>query len=147
MLSDTGTAMRAICRSHERWRSTCKALEVGKHCAPALRVKSSAHKSSRQKCVQHPTEDLMPTFMISMNWTDQGIRTIKDAKKRLDAARDLAKKVGVEIKQVWLTNGESDLVSFVEAANGDNVAKFVLALGSYGNVHTRTNRARSEQEY
>ena len=89
----------------------------------------------------------MPTFMISMNWTDQGIRTIKDAKKRLDAARDLAKKVGVEIKQVWLTNGETDLVSFVEAANGDNVAKFVLALGSYGNVHTRTNRARSEQEY
>jgi uncharacterized protein with GYD domain len=48
----------------------------------------------------------------------------------LNAARELAKKVGVEIKQVWLTNGESDLVSFVEAANGDNVAKFVLALGS-----------------
>jgi len=89
----------------------------------------------------------MPTFMISMNWTDQGIRTIKDAQKRLNAARDLAKKVGVEIKQVWLTNGETDLVSFVEAANGDNVAKFVLALGSYGNVHTRSNRARSEQEY
>ena len=37
----------------------------------------------------------------------------KDAQKRLNAARDLAKKVGVEIKQVWLTNGESDLVSFV----------------------------------
>jgi len=49
----------------------------------------------------------MPTFMISMNWTDQGIRTIKDAQKRLNAARDLAKKVGVEIKQVWLTNGKT----------------------------------------
>jgi uncharacterized protein with GYD domain len=96
---------------------------------------------------KHPTEAPMPTFMVSMNWTDQGIRTIKDAKKRVKAARDLGKKFGVEIKQLWLTNGESDLVSFLEAASGDNVAKFALALGSYGNVHTRTVRAWSEAEY
>jgi uncharacterized protein with GYD domain len=89
----------------------------------------------------------MPTFMISMKWTDQGVRTIKDAKKRVNGARDLAKKVGVEIKQVWLTNGENDLVAFLESASGDNVAKFALTLGSYGNVHTRTARAWSEQEY
>ena len=89
----------------------------------------------------------MPTFMISMKWTDQGIRTIKDAKKRVTAARDLGKKVGVEIKQLWLTNGENDLVAFLESASGDNVAKFALTLGSYGNVHTRTARAWSEQEY
>jgi uncharacterized protein with GYD domain len=42
-----------------------------------------------------------------MKFTDQGSRTIKDAPKRASAARDLAKKVGVEIKQVWLTSGES----------------------------------------
>jgi uncharacterized protein with GYD domain len=89
----------------------------------------------------------MPTFMISVKWTDQGIRTVKDARKRMNAARDLAKKVGVEIKQIWLTNGETDLVSFVEAASGDNVAKFALTIGSYGNGHTRTVRAWSEQEY
>jgi uncharacterized protein with GYD domain len=89
----------------------------------------------------------MPTFMISMKFTDQGIRTIKEAPKRASAARDLAKKMGVEIKQVWLTSGESDLVAFVEAASGDNVTKFVLALGSRGNVHTRTARAWSQDEY
>jgi uncharacterized protein with GYD domain len=89
----------------------------------------------------------MPTFMISMKFTDQGSRTIKDAPKRASAARDLAKKVGVEIKQVWLTSGESDLVAFVEAASGDNVTKFALTLGSYGNVHTRTVRAWSQEEY
>ena len=53
----------------------------------------------------------MPTFMLSMNWTDQGIRGIKDAPKRAQAARDLAKKVGVEIKHLYLTSGDSDLVS------------------------------------
>ena len=89
----------------------------------------------------------MPTFMMSMNWTDQGIRSIKDAKKRVEAARDLAKKMKVEIKHVWLTTGDSDLVALLEAASGDNVAKFALTLGSYGNVHTRTARAWSEQEY
>ena len=56
----------------------------------------------------------MPTFMMSMNFTDQGIRGIKDAPKRAEAARDLAKKLGVEVKHLYLTSGESDLVVFVE---------------------------------
>ena len=89
----------------------------------------------------------MATFMVSMNWTDQGIRSIKDAPKRVKAARDLAKKVGVEIKQLYLTTGDSDLVAFLDAPSGDNVAKFSLALSSHGNVHTHTSRAWSEAEY
>ena len=32
----------------------------------------------------------MTTFMMTMKFTDQGIRTIKDAPKRMQAARDLA---------------------------------------------------------
>jgi uncharacterized protein with GYD domain len=43
-------------------------------------------------------EDLMPTFMMSLSWTDQGIRAVKDSPKRSEAAQELAKKVGVEIK-------------------------------------------------
>jgi uncharacterized protein with GYD domain len=89
----------------------------------------------------------MPTFMLSMNFTDQGIRAIKDAPKRAQAARDLATKVGVEIKHLYLTSGDSDLVVFVDAPSGDNVAKFALALGSLGNVRTRTARAWSADEY
>ena len=89
----------------------------------------------------------MPTFMLSLNFTDQGIRTIKDAPKRVQGARDLAKKVGVEIKQLYLTSGDSDLVAFLDTPNGDNVAKFALALSSMGNVRTRTARAWTEAEY
>src|SRR5450830_675743 len=80
----------------------------------------------------------MPTFMMSLNWTDQGIRSIKDSPKRSQTARDLAKKVGVEIKHLYLTSGDSDLVIFVDAPSGDNVAKFALAVSSLGNVRTRT---------
>ncbi len=89
----------------------------------------------------------MPTFILSLNFTTQVIRTIKDAPKRTQGARDLAKKMGVEIKQIYLTTGDSDLVIFVDTPNGDNVAKFALALSSMGNVHTRTARAWSEAEY
>jgi len=89
----------------------------------------------------------MPTFMLSMNFTEQGIRKIKDAPKRAKAARDLAKKVGVEIKHLYLTSGDSDLVVFVDTPNGDNVAKFAPALSSLGNVRTRTARAWSAEEY
>ena len=49
-------------------------------------------------------EDLVPTFMMSLNWTDQGIRAVKDSPKRSEAARELAKKVGVEIKHLYLTS-------------------------------------------
>ena len=92
-------------------------------------------------------EDLMPTFMMSLNWTDQGIRSVKDSPKRSEDARELAKKVGVEIKHLYLTSGDTDLVIFVDAPNGDNVAKFALAVSSLGNVRTRTVRAWSADEY
>jgi uncharacterized protein with GYD domain len=89
----------------------------------------------------------MPMFILSLKWTDQGIRSVKESPKRAQAARELAKKVGVDIKEVYLTSGASDLVVIVDTPNGDNVAKFALALGSQGNVRTRTARAWPESEF
>jgi hypothetical protein len=42
---------------------------------------------------------------------------------------------------------DTDLVIFVDAPSGDNVAKFALAVSSLGNVRTRTVRAWSADEY
>jgi uncharacterized protein with GYD domain len=86
-------------------------------------------------------------FMIAISFTDQGRRTIKDAPKRTQGARDLAKKLGVDIKQIYLSSGESDLVTIVDAPSGDSIAKMALALGALGNVRTRTSRLWSEDEY
>jgi len=94
-----------------------------------------------------PQEDSMPMFIMSLGWTDQGIRAVKDAPKRSQAARELAKKVGVDIKHVYLTSGDSDLLLIVDTPNGDNVAKFALALGALGNVRSRTARAWPEPEF
>jgi len=103
--------------------------------------------SGRQSLRGNHTEDPMPTFMCLLNWTDQGIRAIKDAPKRAKAAQDLAKKVGVEIKEVYLTSGESDLLVIIDTPNGDNAAKFALALSSKGSVRTRTARIWAQSEF
>jgi uncharacterized protein with GYD domain len=89
----------------------------------------------------------MPTFILSLDWTDQGIRGVKEAPKRSQAAKDLAKKLGVEIKEVYLTSGAHDLLIIVESASGDNVAKFALATSALGNVRTNTVRAWPETEF
>ncbi len=89
----------------------------------------------------------MATFILTLGWTEQGIRAVKDAPNRAEASKELARKVGVEIKEVYLTSGDNDLLIIVDAPNGDNVAKFALALGALGNVRTRTARAWPQSEF
>ena len=55
--------------------------------------------------------------------------------------------MGVEIEHIFFTSGDTDIIIVVNAQNGDNVAKMVLALGALGNVCTRTVRAWSEAEF
>jgi uncharacterized protein with GYD domain len=77
-------------------------------------------------------------FIMSLNFTERGIREIKDDPKRAQAARDLAKKCGCEIKQIYLTSGEYDVIQIIETANSNNIAKYALANGSLGFVRSRT---------
>ena len=74
----------------------------------------------------------MPTIIVSLNWRDQGIRAIKDGAKRAKAAREMAKKLGIDLKEIYLTTGDSDLLAILDTPNGDNVAKFALALSAGG---------------
>jgi uncharacterized protein with GYD domain len=61
--------------------------------------------------------------------------------------RARARQKGRRRNQAYLTSGDTDLVIFVDAPSGDNVAKFALAVSSLGNVRTRTVRAWSADEY
>lgn len=89
----------------------------------------------------------MATYIILINYTDQGIRNVKDSPKRLDAAKKLLKGMGGEFKQFYLTMGAYDIVTVVEAPSDEAIAKFVLAAGSLGNIRTTTLKAFSEAEY
>ena len=89
----------------------------------------------------------MPTYVSLINYTDQGIRNVKDSPKRLDAAKKLLKDMGGEMKAFYLTMGGYDIVTVAEAPNDETVAKFVLTLASAGNVRTVTMKAFPEAEY
>ncbi len=89
----------------------------------------------------------MSTYILLVNYTDQGIRNIKDSPNRADAARKLAKTFGVEMKDLYLTMGGYDLIITMEAPSDDAVAKFALAVGATGNVRSTTLKAFTEQEY
>jgi uncharacterized protein with GYD domain len=88
----------------------------------------------------------MPTFVGMLSWTDQGIRGVKDTPKRIQAARDNAKKFGVEIKHIFLTSGDFDVLVISEAPHYDNIAKLAMASGMQGNARSRTVRAWTEAE-
>ncbi len=89
----------------------------------------------------------MPTFITFANWTDQGIKNIKQAPARMEAAKELLRSLGAEPKAAYVLTGRYDIALITEAPNGDILAKFALAVGSLGNVHTETVRAFTEDEF
>jgi uncharacterized protein with GYD domain len=51
------------------------------------------------------------------------------------------------LKAFYLTTGQYDFVSIVEAPNDEAMARFALALSAQGNIRTETMRAFTEDEY
>jgi uncharacterized protein with GYD domain len=88
----------------------------------------------------------MGTYVLLCNYTDQGIRAVKDSPKRRAAARDMGKTLGVEIKNSYLAMGTYDIILVAEAASDEALAKWVLSLGSKGNVRTTTIKVFPEAE-
>lgn len=89
----------------------------------------------------------MATYVMLFNWTDQGIRNVKESPKRLDAAKKLAKDLGGEFTSVYMTQGSVDLVVVVEMPNDEKMATLALKVGAMGNVRSTTLKAYSEDEY
>jgi uncharacterized protein with GYD domain len=85
----------------------------------------------------------MPTYIVLGNFTDQGIRNAKDIPKRAEAAKTMAKKTGVTVKEIFYTLGAHDFVSILDAPDAASVTAFGLGIGGVGNVRTQTLRAFS----
>ncbi len=88
----------------------------------------------------------MSHYVILGNFTDQGIRGIKDTTKRAQAFRDLAKDMGGSIKDIYWTLGAYDVILTMEAPDDETVAAILLKVGSLGNLKSHTLRAFNEAE-
>jgi uncharacterized protein with GYD domain len=89
----------------------------------------------------------MVTGVMLLNWTDHGIKNVKESPKRLDAAKKLAKDMGGEVKSFYMTMGAYDLVLVVDMPNNDKLATFGLKLGTLGSVRSTTLKAFPEEDY
>lgn len=87
----------------------------------------------------------MATFIALVNFTDQGIRNIKDSPDRYEAFRTMAEKLGVAVKGFHYTVGRYDLVVVMEGTD-EAVTTALLKVGSLGNVRTETLRGFSLEE-
>jgi uncharacterized protein with GYD domain len=89
----------------------------------------------------------MATYIVLINFTEQGIRHIKDSPKRAAAAAELARDFGIEIRDLFWTLGAFDGALLMEAPNDQAVTAWALKVGSLGNVRTQTLRAFRATEF
>jgi uncharacterized protein with GYD domain len=87
----------------------------------------------------------MPTYVSLVNWTDQGIRDVKETLQRADRTTELAQKYGCSLQLHW-TVGAYDIVSILEAPDEESATAYFLEVGSRGAVRTTTLRAYDREE-
>jgi uncharacterized protein with GYD domain len=80
----------------------------------------------------------MPTYILLVNFTEQGVRKAEDSPKRAETFKELAKKAGVNVKDVYWTLGRYDAVTIFEAPDIMTATAAALSLSKLGNVRTQT---------
>jgi uncharacterized protein with GYD domain len=89
----------------------------------------------------------MPTYVVLLNWTDQGIRNVKESLERAQAAAALAEQMGARFKDTYWTLGPYDVVAVVEAPDDETATAFALAASAQGNIRSTTLRAFDREEF
>jgi uncharacterized protein with GYD domain len=88
----------------------------------------------------------MATYIVLASFTDQGIRKVKNSPKRADAFKEMAKKCGATVKDVFWTLGEYDIVIVLEAPDDISITALGLSSGALGNIRTKTLRAFTQAD-
>jgi uncharacterized protein with GYD domain len=89
----------------------------------------------------------MSKYILLLNWTEQGAKSVKESANRYDAAKEAAKKVGATLEAIYLTFGQYDLVGILDAPSDDAAATFNLRLSMAGNIRGVTLKAFPEADY
>ena len=88
----------------------------------------------------------MFTYISLLNFTDKGIQTVRDTTKRATAAKEVAKKLGVNMREIYWTMGEHDVVCVLEADSEAALTAFNLAVAQQGHVRSKSLRAFTASE-
>src|SRR5262245_51449994 len=88
----------------------------------------------------------MATYIALLQYTDQGIRNVKDTPKRAAAAAEAASKMGVKLTDIFWTLGQYDAAFVAEAPDDETMTALMLKVASLGNVKSQTLRAFRAKE-
>ena len=89
----------------------------------------------------------MAKYVTLYQFTDQGIRNVKDSPTRLKAATKKAEGMGMKIIGAYYTEGPYDLIVISEGADERAATAFALATAAQGNVRSTTMRAHDPDEF
>jgi uncharacterized protein with GYD domain len=89
----------------------------------------------------------MARYITLYQFTDQGIRSVKDSPKRLRAAIKKAESLGMKMIGTYYTEGKYDLITISEAADEKVATAFALATAAQGNVRSITMRGHTPDEF
>lgn len=88
----------------------------------------------------------MPTYVALLNWTEQGMKNVKDTVDRYEEGRQSLEQLGATVREIFWTVGPYDLVATVDAPDDATASAALLALASEGNVRSLTLRAFTADE-
>ena len=88
----------------------------------------------------------MASYIALVNFTDQGVRQIRQTTERAKALINAAANLGIKIKDIYWTMGAFDAVFIAEAADDETMTAFAASMGALGNIRTQTLRAFSAAE-
>jgi uncharacterized protein with GYD domain len=91
-------------------------------------------------------EEHMASYIVLGQFTDQGIRNVKDTTKRAQTLKDSAKKFGATVTSVYWTLGQYDVAAIVEAPDDASLNGLLLTLGSLGNVRSDAARVHGRRD-
>ena len=89
----------------------------------------------------------MSTYISLMKLTEQGIKDIKNAPRRIETARKGVEAMGGKLIAVYSVMGEYDYVAIAEFPGDEAGMAFLMALGSMGNLRTTSLKAFTEEEF
>ena len=88
----------------------------------------------------------MAKYVSLLQFTDQGIRNVRDSIKRAAVATAEAEKMGAKVTDAFWTMGAYDVVLLLDAPDDETISAFSLKVGSLGNVKSQTMRAFRREE-
>jgi uncharacterized protein with GYD domain len=88
----------------------------------------------------------MSLYVILWNYTNEGIKNVKESPKRADAFKSKLENAGGKLIDTYYTFGKYDGVSIVDAPTDETLMSCLLSVESQGKARSVTLKAFSYDE-